>query len=374
MRVLFTMPKGLGHVFPLVSTAHALMGAGHDVLFATADAERAARAGLTCVDVAPPGIDSVYYDFMRERGVGFDLGMTGPDSDIGLYAEMFAAVSDALTDRAVTAALAWRPDLVVHTPSQGAGPLLAARLGVPAVEHGIGPGELPGLDAALFTHLSPAYRRHGLTGPPPPPAARLTVAPPSLSGPGPSDLVMRYVPYNGGGHLPAWLLTPPPRPRIAVTLGTVLPLFGGLKPLRRLAESAARHDLELVLATGDASPDGLGPVPQNVRVAGWVPLGPLLRTCAALVHHGGSGTTMTGLVAGVPQLIMPSGADQFTGAEAVRARGAGHVAALDDLDIGRVRDLLDDEATRKAALDVRDEITRLPSPADLVNNLLDLLT
>ncbi len=33
---------------------------------------------------------------------------------------------------------------------------------------------------------------------------------------------MRYLPYNGGGIVPVELLRPAGRPRVAVTLGTVL--------------------------------------------------------------------------------------------------------------------------------------------------------
>ncbi|WP_173154149.1 nucleotide disphospho-sugar-binding domain-containing protein [Phytohabitans suffuscus] len=34
---------------------------------------------------------------------------------------------------------------------------------------------------------------------------------------------MRYVPYNAGGDLPDWLWQPPRRPRVLVTMGTVVP-------------------------------------------------------------------------------------------------------------------------------------------------------
>ncbi len=44
---------------------------------------------------------------------------------------------------------------------------------------------------------------------------------------------------------------------------------------------------------------------------------------AAVVHHGGAGTTAAGLRAGVPNLLVPHFADQFFWADWVKQRGAG---------------------------------------------------
>lgn len=40
-----------------------------------------------------------------------------------------------------------------------------------------------------------------------------------------------------------------------------------------------------------------------------------------VVHHGGSGTAMGALGAGLPQLLLPRGADQFTDADSVLGVG-----------------------------------------------------
>ncbi|MGN6528047.1 MAG: glycosyltransferase [Burkholderiaceae bacterium] len=55
----------------------------------------------------------------------------------------------------------------------------------------------------------------------------------------------------------------------------------------------------------------------------YVPLGALLPRAAALVHHGGIGTTAEGLRAGVPQAVAPLAYDQFDNAVRVEALGAG---------------------------------------------------
>jgi sterol 3beta-glucosyltransferase len=64
-------------------------------------------------------------------------------------------------------------------------------------------------------------------------------------------------------------------------------------------------------------------VPENVFVADSVPHSWLFPRMAAVVHHGGAGTTAEGLHAGVPTVIVPFVFDQpFWGAR-VKALGLG---------------------------------------------------
>jgi rhamnosyltransferase subunit B len=51
-------------------------------------------------------------------------------------------------------------------------------------------------------------------------------------------------------------------------------------------------------------------LPAGVRRWSYVPLGPLLGRCAALVHHGGIGTASQALRAGIPQVVTPLAYDQ----------------------------------------------------------------
>ena len=67
-------------------------------------------------------------------------------------------------------------------------------------------------------------------------------------------------------------------------------------------------------------PEGL---PDTVRHFEYVPLTPLLRYTAALVHHGGVGTTAQGLAAANPQLIMALAHDQFDNGARVLRMGVG---------------------------------------------------
>jgi UDP:flavonoid glycosyltransferase YjiC (YdhE family) len=64
-------------------------------------------------------------------------------------------------------------------------------------------------------------------------------------------------------------------------------------------------------------------LPDSVRFERYVPLDLLLPRAAAFVHHGGIGSTSQGLLAGIPQVLMPLAHDQFDNAERVRRIGAG---------------------------------------------------
>jgi UDP:flavonoid glycosyltransferase YjiC (YdhE family) len=219
-------------------------------------------------------------------------------------------------------------------------------------------------------HMAETFDRFGITDLPQRYTA-IDVAPPSMLDRPVHGWSVRYVPYNGGGILPSWMSAPIAWPRVAVTLGTLAPETLGIDPIRRIIHIAEGHDAEFVLALGDTDLAELGPLPSNVRSAGWVPLNALLRSCAAVVHHGGAGSTLTSLVAGVPQLVLPTGADRHINAAAVTRRNAGLEAEPDDLSAELLTTLLRDSSLAAAAREVSAEIAALPSPAALVETLVD---
>lgn len=370
MRALFVSSPGIGHLFPMVPLAWALRAAGHDVLVATTGAavEPAARAGLAVVDVTP--------DFDRE-GIFAHMRKVEPDQvremlgrridDLRDLVPRFARLAALMSDGVVALADRWRPDVVVQSQIQGAGVIVASRLGVPLVEHGFGFGRTDGVAAMFQEHMADAFERHGVTELP----ARIEsidVAPPSMVERS-TGWPMRYVPYNGGAELPEWLARRGERPRVAITLGTVAPRTVGVDPVRSLVGFADRIDAEFVLAMEESDAAAIGRLPANVRAAGWVPLDDLLPTCRAIVHHGGAGTTLTALAHGVPQVVLPTGADRHINAEAVARRGAGLDVEPDSLDAAVLDTVLHDEGLRRGAADVRAEIESLPSPSEIASRL-----
>lgn len=65
------------------------------------------------------------------------------------------------------------------------------------------------------------------------------------------------------------------------------------------------------------------PLPESIRHVSYVPFSQLLPGAAALVHHGGIGTSAQGLAAGLPQLIMPLAHDQPDNAARLVKLGVG---------------------------------------------------
>jgi UDP:flavonoid glycosyltransferase YjiC (YdhE family) len=386
VRVLFAVSPGIGHLFPTVPLAWALRAAGHEVLVATAaeSVEAAVHAGLPAVETAPAGAIAAIFGTatgppderarrMSERGQR--IAEAGHEVH-ELLLRTFGQIS-AVTARATAeVARRWRPDLVVHSRLQGAGLAAASALGVPAVEHGFNLQSEADLAARFLPHLEEAFERAG--APPALPDGRVVVhvAPPEMML-GPSSAAawsMRYVPYNAGGELPEWLWQEPERPRVLVTMGTVVPRLQGLGGLARMLAAAPDVDADFVLALGgDADLAPLGPLPPNVRPVGWVPLHHLLPGSAAVVHHGGSGTTMAALGAGVPQLILPHGADQFINARAVAALGIGTWSPPAEVDAATVTKLLADSAVTATAQAAAKRTADLPTPAAVVPRIEALI-
>ena len=380
MRVLITTSPGIGHVFPSVATAWALRAAGHDVILATSgNHELASNAGLHVVDTAP-GVDfvPVFRDFAASHGTSFtEAAMrprdyTGAEIDAGLdmATRLFAAVSAKFTDETVRLVRQWHPDLVIHTLLQAVGPLAAAIDGVPSIVHTVGIAQPPALWTRLAYHFASEYERIGVSTPTS--AAVLDVSPPSLRAPDSDGWSMRYVPYNGGAVLPAWLREPRRRPMVTVTLGSVVPRMSGVGALVPFVQAAGGVDADFVVTLGGADPAGFGQLPDNVRLLEWVPLGALLAGSDAVIHHGGSGTTLTALNAGLPQYVLPQGADQFQNAEIIAKSGVGAVVTPTELDADRLGELLGDTSMRAAAKAISAEMAGQPTPADLVPDMIAL--
>ena len=61
----------------------------------------------------------------------------------------------------------------------------------------------------------------------------------------------------------------------------------------------------------------------NVEVVSSAPHSAVLEHAAAVVTHGGHGTVIKALAAGVPMVVLPHGRDQLDNAVRVSSRGAG---------------------------------------------------
>jgi MGT family glycosyltransferase len=124
-------------------------------------------------------------------------------------------------------------------------------------------------------------------------------------------------------------------------------------------------------------PTELGPYPSNVVVRSYIPQNEVLPWCDAAVIHGGAGTTLGVLAHGVPMLVIPQGADQWSNAERVVAVGAGRQLLRHELAVESIRAevamLLDDASYRAAAATLRQEIRDMPGAAEAITGIEALL-
>jgi UDP:flavonoid glycosyltransferase YjiC (YdhE family) len=181
---------------------------------------------------------------------------------------------------------------------------------------------------------------------------------------------MRYTPVAGGGAAPDELTRTGGRPRVIVTRSTVQdprpdPLMSSV------VAAAAGADVDVVLVRPDPRATRR-PLPPNVRTAGWLPFPAVFPAAAGVVHHGGAGTLLTALAAGVPQLVVPGAGDRRVHAELVAARGAGLAVPAREITAAALERLVGDPALARAAREVADEMAAMPAPAELVEPLLAL--
>ena len=122
-------------------------------------------------------------------------------------------------------------------------------------------------------------------------------------------------------------------------------------------------------------PASLEPLPQNAVVERYVPQAQVLPHVNLVVGHGGSGSTLGALAHGLPQLLLPQGADQFENASACQSAGAARVLMPDQLTPAAVRAevvaLLGAISYVERAREIAAEIAAMPSADDVVSLLTD---
>jgi UDP:flavonoid glycosyltransferase YjiC (YdhE family) len=363
VRVLFTTAPLSGHFFPLVPLAWACRSLGHDVLVAASESfvPTVLRSGLP-VTASGPAAD--FADLAREAAT------ESPAQRRYAHGRVLAGIARRSLPGLTSVVASFRPDVVVSERAEFAGPIAAAEQGIPRVELRWGIAPLHEFRAAATDEL----------GPVPEPDRTVSQWPRSLRLPhAERDESIRYVPYNGDAHVPPWALAPRTRPRVCITLGTLLPRLGAGGPwdvVIRALDLLPRNDIEFVLAIDDDVRANLSPLPANVTQVGRMPLAQVLPGCDGVLHHGGQGTSLTALAAGCPQLVFPQFDDQFENADAVVRAGAGIRLLPDDFTAWTLAkctlDLVASVHFRQSAETVAAEILAQPSPASVVGLLESL--
>jgi UDP:flavonoid glycosyltransferase YjiC (YdhE family) len=269
----------------------------------------------------------------------------------------------------------WRPSIVVRESQEYATVVAAEKAGIPHVRIAI---TARSAELSMLEYAAPSVDAHrsGVGLPKDPSAKRIlderamTLYPASLEAPGTdSALVSRYRAASAEPRpLPDWW---PGRegPFVYVTLGTAIGNMDTSRALYRVVlDALVDQPIRVLLTIGKDLPlELLGDVPPNVHVERFVPQEEVLPHAAAILHHGGSGTTIGSLAAGVPMVVTPMFADQPFNAERVATTGAGIAlptrgATPDDIRraLGRV---LEEPSFREIARRCAQQIAGL-SPVD----------
>jgi MGT family glycosyltransferase len=387
MRVLFTTQPGYGSFQPLGPLARALIDAGHEVAFSASAAfcPLVARAGFRCFAA---GFDF----FLDDREALF----THVRSTLGPRAAPLSGIRDVfagfLAPRMVPDVLAiareWPFDLLVRDPLEFGGCVAAEVLGLPHTAYGplfcfwdgawhATPAEVPkpelnGLRTAhelppdpklvmLHRHLYLACLPRTFLGP------ALTVPP--------TTRFLRPIPFDrpAAEELPGWVDDLPPRPTVHASLGTIFHRTPGV--FEAILAGLRDEPINLLLAVGrDQDPEQFGPQPPHVRIERYVPHALLLPRCDVVITHGGYGSVMACLDAGVPMVVIPlAGGDQTGNADRCAALGVARVVPADqrtpEVIRAAVRDVLADPRYRANAERLREQIRSLPG----LDQAVDLL-
>jgi UDP:flavonoid glycosyltransferase YjiC (YdhE family) len=319
---------GAGHLEPVAAVGRALAADGHDatLLVPPALETSAGASGLRVVVGAEP--PSAEVDEIRERMA------RGPASAVaGLVdRELFASrCTAAMLADAARLVAELRPDAVLRESCEYASAIAAARAGVPVVTVAISQARLELDVLRMVTPILDGFE--GGT------AAAIAAAPylsafPERLDPSPWPRTVRYRDAAAPAGPPPDGWSAPGPPRVYATFGSVV----GHTHLAQRAFGAVLDalgdlDVRALLTVGRrVDPGGIRRVPANVRVERWLPQAAVLAAADVVVCHGGSGTVLGALGAGVPLVVCPLYADNARNGAAVAAAGAGvALAPLEEL-------------------------------------------
>jgi UDP:flavonoid glycosyltransferase YjiC (YdhE family) len=366
----------------LLPYASALAAKGHEVLVAGPNdlSVVVSAAGLNHAPFGHPGDKGLAPIWARVRlaPVEQQAAMAVQELFAGANAQAaFPGVLDTIRS--------WQPQLIVRD-SVEFGVLVAAEVtGVPhirvAVHQRLMEEQICRLAAAPIDRLRQAAGLRADEGAALRAERIFTSFPSSFEGPAETDTnspVYRVGPVKPGAAatLAGWEPDSDGLPLVYITYGTVATTAPEAQELYQTALSAVRElPVRALLTTGRGFDlRKLGSVPANVRVEAWVPQAEVFPHTAVMVCHGGSGTVLGGLAAGVPQVVVPLGADQPFNARSIAASGAG--LALNKPDAATLRSaierVLGDPGFREAARVTSLEMSTLPTIDEAAEALLEL--
>jgi UDP:flavonoid glycosyltransferase YjiC (YdhE family) len=369
VRILFTFSGGSGHFFPTTPFARALQDRGHEVMYACQEAMVTTVVSAGWAAVATGGRTLLA---PTERRALAPLDRLAEERVMRM--SFAGSVARERARRLHEFGSKWQPDMIVRDEVDFAGAVAAETLGIPhaavvviaaggllrpevvgeplaalRAEWGLDPDEAMSMLHRYLTIVPapPTYRdpRDPL------PSTAHHVRPAVLESLRNED---RSV---GAGD-------PRARPTVYFTLGTIFHQEAG-DLFHRVIAGVSGLGVNVVVTVGrEIDTAELGEQPPQVRVEQFLPAAEVLAHSDIVVSHGGSGTVIGALAFGLPQVLLPMGADQPLNAD--RCEALGVAVALDAMSStaeaigGATAAVLADPSWRAKAELIRDEITTLP--------------
>jgi UDP:flavonoid glycosyltransferase YjiC (YdhE family) len=384
MRILVTSTPGIGHLNSLVPLMSSLQNAGHDILVVTANesCELVESYGFA---VRPGGMSSDARRGQFEPRMPEVLALP-PRKRRGLF---FAGYFAEIAAPAMRTDLAptfddFRPDVVVHERGELASGAMAVARGIPHVTVAFSGSLPPWSEHLVVDSIAPVWAAEGL----PEPTMEqidgdlyLHPFPPSFGQLPSSGNVrpMRAVSLETiPGAPPEWLdELGSTRPLVYVTFGTEP--IARMVPWAAAIEALGSFDVDVIATIGmHVDPSSLGEVAPNIHVERFIPQRFILDRAGLVMSHAGAGSLLGAARHGLPQLLSPLRADQWENADAASGVGAAITCEMDQrsaAEIGAALDrLLKDDGFEQAASRVAAEIEAMPSPAEHVATIEELVS
>lgn len=379
MRILFATTAGTGHFAPLLPWLDACVARSHEVLVVGPDtmADQLTRTGYPHrlgASPAPEDQQRLWQHVMtldKDQAAAFVMG------------EIFCRLnSGTLLPGMRQAYDEFAPDLVLRDPAESASAVAAAERGIRQARVAIA---LAGFDDAQ-TALADDVLDGFLPGLPQliRRSTYLTPFPPTLDPPRYPDTRRYHSAGKAPRPLPDWW-DGRTDPLVYLTFGTEAPRMPDMHSAYSVALRALRGlPLRVLLTIGrDLDPAVLGEVPGTVHVERWVDQADVLAVADAVISHGGSGTVLGTLAAGLPHVVLPLFADQGINAQRLAEVGAGiavtaadpgprHVPGPDDEPKLRaaLETVLADDGYARTAARLAGEMAAAPTPDELLDALL----
>jgi UDP:flavonoid glycosyltransferase YjiC (YdhE family) len=357
----------------MLPLAQAAQAAGHSVLVLSGPemAPLAEAAGIPFSGAAPAMRNNVP---IIERHISRLTGRedAGTRLNVLVFDGLIRGVAATNARGLLTQIHAWQPELIVTNLAEFAGSIAAATAGIPTVIHGFGPQPSSGDKDGMLEALDEAAAAAGMVSPVSRFASSRYVDIWPLHR-RPAERLFEHPLFQRPEHALVRPGTDGDADAIYVTFGTTH--RGGDAYVDSILDGAIRTGRPVVATVGAEAARLADRRSDAVRIYDFLPQDQVLPRSAITIHHGGSGTALGALSAGVPMLIAPLTSDHHVVAESARMAGVAETLEPSSPDLAdqvmtAVQRITETPSYRLAARETSRRIWEMPSPSENLQSLV----